>query len=943
MRLLKLSFLLFIFLIINQEIFSQYNNVVTKGDKLYLANTVVLKLKNSVRQSSKPEISANSGIMNQLQKEGALSANYLFNKITGSETLDNIMIVNYSSRKDPEEFSTELLKNADVEWCEPKFVYELSYVPNDTDYTEQYNLNKIFAEQAWDITQGDTSIVIGIIDTGVDWDHPDLAANIWVNRDEVPDNGVDDDNNGHIDDIRGWDFGGLTGTPDNDPMEDQPDHGTHVAGIASAVTNNTTGIAGIGFNSRIMPVKASIDDFRNSSNQPYIVFGYEGIVYAVDNGAKVVNVSWGGSGYSLLGQSVVNYAVANGVVVVGAAGNGNSNLLHYPSAYDGVLSVASTDAADKRSSFSNYGATVDVTAPGSAIYSTWQNNDYLTISGTSMSSPLAAGLAALVITQFPSYNALQIIEQIRVNADDISDSNIGFDNWLGKGRINAVKAVSNSASVSVRGTEFIFSDEAGDNDGILEPGETITISAEFTNFLNPTGNLTITLESLTSVATVINGNFNAGAKGTLEIFNNAGSEFQFSLRSFIPNNYELSLKVNYTDGTYTDFQIITVRVNPSFADQTNGTVLLTIGSDGTLGFIDMPSNTQGSGFKYMEGDNLLFEGALIIGTSSKKISDAARGGETRNHDFSIVTPFTIAVPGEKADQQGYAVFRDDPAIDKIGVTVHLNSYSYSNIEDDDYILFRYTLVNNTTAPIANLYAGLFLDWDIEDATSDITTYDSDGQFGYAYRSLAEFPTWVGAASGDVTKGGFYAIMNDGSMGDVNLFDADEFSDAEKWKTISSGVGVQNAGPGDVSHVVSNGPYEISPGASVEVPFIIAAGNNQEELRVSVNNARLKYASVLVDAEKEEQLPVEYNLSQNYPNPFNPSTRIEFSLPEQQNVVLKIFNILGEEAAVILNKELPSGSYKVNFNPSDFNLAGGVYLYSLKAGEFSSVKKMVYLK
>jgi serine protease len=935
--------------ITGSDLFSQRNVIIEKGNKIYLANTIILKMKDNLRKSGTIEFELTPALSTLLQEEIVISSQYLLNypQERLNNTLREIIQITYSSNTDPEFLSRKINNLKEVEWAEPYFLRKPDFVPNDTNYTLQYALPRIEAEQAWDITKGDSSIIIAIVDTGVDWDHPDLEANIWINRGEIPGNGIDDDGNGFVDDIRGWDFGGLNGTPDNDPKEDRPDHGTHVAGVASAVTDNHIGVASIGFNSTIMAVKTSRDDVRSASGQALIYYGWAGILYAADNGARIINLSWGGEGYSQFEQAVVDYAVSQGALLVGAAGNSGVETDLYPASYHGVISVTSTGSNDVRSSFSSFGIHVDVSAPGAGIYSTWQNDTYRYLNGTSFSAPMTSGLAALVAHQFPLYNPLQIGEQVRVNSDDINALNPNFRYLIGRGRINAFKAVSNTTSRSVRATEVIVNDDPpnGDGDGIFEPGEIITIGLELINYLNTTSNLVITLESYNDHSTVLNGTFNAGQRGTLETFNNFGNLFTVQIHPVnIPENEELIFIIRFTDGAYTDFQPFKVLVNPSYANQFNGELLLTITSDGTLGFLDFPDNNRGSGFIYQESENLLFEGALIIGTSASRISDAARITTDRSYDFLPVQPFIISEPGIAADQQGNTVFTDVyVGPNRVGVTVNLRSYTYSNDEDNDYIILRYTLQNTTAAAISNLYAGLFFDWDFADANSDITSFDVPGNFGYVYRNGGNPDTWVGVASVSALPTGFHAIRNNGTQGNINLFDANGFSDAEKWLSISSGTTVLNTGPGDVSHVVNSGPYNIDPSQSVDVAFAIVAGYNLEELRERVTRARLKFQSILLDADEEEFFPVSFALYQNYPNPFNPSTRIEFTLPERNDVVVRVFTILGEEAAVLLNQNLTAGRYSLDFDPSDYNLAGGVYIYSIKAGNNYQVRKMVYLK
>ncbi len=760
--------------------------IIEKDGIKYLSNTLVIKLKYLPSSDATGKVSLSSSLQQTLDAFQITDSKLLFpSKMKESNSsLSRIIIINYNSDVDPFYLSSKISGSYEIEWAEPKFVYETSYIPNDPSYASQYALSKISAALAWDINKGDTSIVIGIVDTGVDWDHPDLAANIWTNWNEIPNNGIDDDNNGYIDDVRGWDFGGLSGTPDNNPMEDQPDHGTHVAGIASAVTDNSIGVASIGFKSKLMPVKTTRNDQRGP-NGPYVIYGYEGIVYAADNGAKVINCSWGGSGFSLLGQETINYATSQGSLVVAAAGNSNISDSHYPSSYKGVLSVASTTSTDTKSSFSNYGYSVDVSAPGSSIYNTWQNDTYATLSGTSMASPLTAGLAALVFAQFPSYNAEQVGEQIRVNTDNIDTQNPSFQYLLGSGRINAFKSLSNSNSKSVRAIEVNFSDEApnGDGDGIFEAGETISVAVKFKNYLSPTSSLSIQLESRNSYSTVNNGSFNAGAVGTLNEFDNYSSKFTFTISSSAPQNAKLNFLLRFSDDTYNDFQWIETIGNPTYATQSGNDIALTITSKGTFAFNDYPNNLQGNGFKYLGSANQMFEGALILGTSATKISDAARGANqsNQNTDFAIVQPFVLSIPGSIADVEGSSIMNDNNAgANKIGITVKLKSYSFASTPNNNFIILDYTLINNTAYSISNLYAGLFFDWDLIDGSGlgDRTEWDNSLNYGFIRNTTGGPTNYNGVALLSSNNYGFYAIKNDGGDGGFQIYDG--FDDNEKW-------------------------------------------------------------------------------------------------------------------------------------------------------------------
>ena len=260
-----------------------------------------------------------------------------------------------------------------VEYAEPNYLrYATARIPNDTFFSSLWGLNNpgdtdIDAPEAWDITTGNSNVVVAVLDSGVDYNHPDLKANIWTNQAELSGSpGADDDGNGKIDDIHGWDFV----DDDNDPI-DSNDHGTHVAGTIGAVGNNTTGVTGVVWTVKIMPLRF-LDSFGSGSVGDAI----EAIDYAIDKGAKIINASYGSYTYSTAERDAIARARDAGILFVAAAGNDNWNndaaTKHYPSSYDlaNIIAVAATDQSDSRASFSNYGATsVDVAAPGTMIYS----------------------------------------------------------------------------------------------------------------------------------------------------------------------------------------------------------------------------------------------------------------------------------------------------------------------------------------------------------------------------------------------------------------------------------------------------------------------------------------------------------------------------------------------------------------------------------------------
>lgn len=316
----------------------------------------------------------------------------------------------FHSKLDPgvklDDVLRQLRNDPNIEWAEENLVLETyATTPDDTFWLSQYRYsNSVNLPQAWDVTTGSPDVVIGVIDTGVDYTHPDLANNIWHNPNEIPDDGIDNDNNGYIDDVIGWDFVSVDATvvasdedpgpPDNDPM-DVESHGTHVSGIAAAEGNNGQGIAGVSWYSRIMPLRAG---YKSTAGSGLLTVSdiVEALYYACDMGADIINMSFGAPSPSKSMEEALQYCADKGVFLVAAAGNANTDASHYPAGFNTVFSVAASDDYHRNKAyFSNYGP-VDMIAPGSSIYSTVPGGLYAYKSGTSMASPFVAGLAALV-------------------------------------------------------------------------------------------------------------------------------------------------------------------------------------------------------------------------------------------------------------------------------------------------------------------------------------------------------------------------------------------------------------------------------------------------------------------------------------------------------------------------------------------------------------------
>ncbi len=360
-------------------------------------------------------------------------------------------------------------------------VHPLMATPNDPSYGTLWGLNQgndrdIDAPEGWDIEVGDSSILVGAMDSGVQWDHADLGGqspylngNIWINWAEQNGiEGMDDDNNGYIDDIRGYDWVEVIGawpgedgdTPDNDPM-DFNGHGTHTAGTMAAITNNGTGVSGVagGWSPtqrgcRIVPLRIGwSQDDGNGVERGYVRmdFAAQAFNYATQIGVDAVNCSWGSSNSGGIATALSN-ATNAGMIVCNSAGNSNNTAAGYLSTRSDVISVASLSSSGAKSSFSNYGSWVDVAAPGSSINSTYSAHGvptYAYLSGTSMASPHVAGLAGLIRSRNAGLSRQQVTDIILGNVDNIDAQNGGFIGMLGSGRINARKALEQVYEVQI--------------------------------------------------------------------------------------------------------------------------------------------------------------------------------------------------------------------------------------------------------------------------------------------------------------------------------------------------------------------------------------------------------------------------------------------------------------------------------------------------------------
>jgi len=451
---MKKVVLIFCSILLSHFLFSQANSK-------QVTNELIIKFKANKKPNSKDVLTLqkfdNSDI-NVLNKNNNIQTITL----TGLKKQEDTYILNFDLNQPIEELVALYQKTGLFEFVEPNFIGNghgnQITTPNDNTFFRQWSHHNdasftltnatvdadIDTDLAWDITQGDPNLIVAILDSGVKLDHPEFSGRIWNNSSEIQD-GTDTDANNYIDDINGgWDFA----NDDNDPTDDHG-HGTNVAGIAVATGNNTIGYAGMNWNSKIMVCKILDDE-----NSGFYSWWAEAIYYAVDNGAKVINMSVGGFGSSTLLENAINYAFNNNVSVVVSTGNQNSGI-QYPARYENAFAIGSTNPDDTRSvpffwdtdSGSNYGPELDFVAPGNYIYglSYSSNTNYNSYwGGTSQAAPHVAGLISLLLSVDSNLTVSDIRTILEESSEDQvgnADDIMGWDEYYGHGRINALQAV----------------------------------------------------------------------------------------------------------------------------------------------------------------------------------------------------------------------------------------------------------------------------------------------------------------------------------------------------------------------------------------------------------------------------------------------------------------------------------------------------------------------
>jgi len=656
---------------------------------------------------------------------------------------------------------------------------QVSTVPNDPSFTTLYGLNNvgqtggttdadIDAPEAWNVTTGSSATIVAVIDTGIDYTHPDLAANIWTNPGEIAGNGVDDDHNGFVDDVHGYDFVNN----DGDPMDDHS-HGTHVSGTIGAVGNNGTGIAGVNWNVSLMALKFLDASGSGSTADAIRAINYATMMrttYGVN--VRVTSNSWSGGSYEVGMLDAINAGGSAGIMFVAAAGNSATNTdasPSYPAAYDSpaIVSVAATDSTDSLAWFSNYGATsVDLAAPGVDIYSTLPGNRYGTMSGTSMATPHVAGVAALALAVDPSLSVAQLKSRLLDNVDPVAS-------LLGKtvsgGRLNAANVVN---AVAAHGpTVAIVSSRSS-----LNRGETSTITF-----------------SLSSPSADFTASDVSAAGGTLSNFTGSGDLYT---ATFTPaSGIDGYATITVASGNFTD---ASGRPNgrgslaPAIRIVTNS--LEVVGTPLSLGFAPDGSFVGPSIGARWNGIEF-----LRYGTALANWAIAINGTNYSNTAAAGLTSFPVTLVNASAGASHEVRITGSP---RAGVTaVRVVTWR----DGDDHALVTTTITNGTAAALSGV------------AMLENDDPDPDGGFATANDVLRGGRLVVGSAAG--------GAMALGSTDPRAVASAEGFFISNPADVLLSPVD-PNGAVGDDAINLAIGIGTLAPGASDTSSFAMLFGVDQ---------------------------------------------------------------------------------------------------------------------
>lgn len=838
-----------------------------------------------------------------------------------------------------------------------------SVSPNADTYT--VNLRRIRADVAHAAGYKGTGRLICSFDTGVDGAHPALRTR-WRGYNGSP-----------ADSAASW-FDPVYHNPYPTRISQSlsPDHGTHVMGIMVGWDSVNSNMYGVAPNAKW--ISAAVIDVTGAS----ILDGFEwaadpdGDPNTISDMPDVINHSWGYQknwNYGVECQDLFWDAIDNtealGIVNIFAAGNTGQ----YPPptifnpanrANDSLdcFAVGNLTSADTLNTTSSRGPSQcngaikpNVVAPGTSITSTYPNNTYVGLSGTSMSAPHVSGLVALLRQKNPNATVNQIKQAILTSTDDLGrtlpNNNYGWGLIDCMAAINALPA--NPTSVSLRLYDFVHAP--------ITPGATITgtlriLNTGTGNALSVTGTINGSHPSLTIYDGIgYVGSIGPGAVGTSDQI-----QVRISDTVTVGSVIAVPLLITSTGGSPVQTMLhflVTPASHESVATHSTGRIQFSLSNFGVMGMAAGSLVPLGySGFRFDGSGNNFFEAGLMAANSSGAVVSGVHSYiYSYDNDFKVAPGGNMQFlsPGSITDQQTFSIFTDSSSFQPIGLRFVQESFSDVS-PNDDFIIIRYILTNLSGATLSNLRVGLYLDWDVVQYNTNAGGFNlSDSVLWMANNTGSESSPILsnyrvarildGPFSSGYTQSGAYVYLDERSTSGY-----DGFTPTEKYTFMTNGTSTATTQAGarkELVQVLAAGPIPLAAGQIDTVAFVLAAGADYTMASYAVFRAQELYDSVLhgphSDVPDEPSgLPRTFVLCQNYPNPFNPGTTISFDLPRAADYRLEIFDLLGRR---VDERSGHASAGRVELQWDGANAASGIYLYRVTAGAFTACRKMMLLK
>jgi len=854
----------------------------------------------------------------------------------------------------------------------------------DTVWSVKY----IDADRVWnELGYTGDGVVVGHIDSGIYLTHPDLSNQLWVNTGEIPNNGIDDDENGYVDDVNGWDFG----DDDNNPNDDAAGagHGTHTAGTVVGDGSNGT-LTGVAPGARLIACKA----FDNAGTGSLGMM-WAAEQYCVENGARVITMSLGVKGEipaQYLRNERINCANIRdaGVVLFNSAGN--EHYEYNPPIECGMTARVPAPWVGADVAFSNTGGVVsvggtgyqnntvygsssrgpakwndvdpyndwpyqpgdglikpDIAAPGVGVNSTTIPAGYSgnTWNGTSMACPHAAGVAALMLEKNPSLSPAGVDSLLEITALDLGIG--GKDNTFGAGLINAYDAVTATPLVQTADLVFkeILPDAGGDE--VLDPGGLSEMAFLFQNVstvadaIGVTGTLAVVANPY---VTVVDGE---GAFPDIAKLggwgDNAGDPFILAVDEAAPQGYEFTMLLTISSGAEFSrtFDLPWYVGLPDWRTHTIGDIFLTVTDQGIIGYMDQ-SHTEGDGMGPHDGGTGLYVGSFWVGNGLDYVCNrdfSGDGADLYEWVKSEDPNGRVRDLGAAASDETFrAIFTDGGHPDPKPLSVEQTSFAFSGAGNNEFVVLEYKVTNHGPTSLTNFHTAVFCDFDIGDSGANEGGTDPARNLTYLY------------ASG----GPYYGItlLGEDNARNLTLVNNPQYvypelhiDDGIKIRLMNGQISVPNSsavGPDDWSAVTS---YSISlggNGGSETVVYALVYGESLAELQANADAAHAAYSPL---AEVTPENPVKlFRLGQNHPNPFNPQTSIKYTVAHEGHVELAVYSLNGRRVRTLVSETRTVGEHRVVWDGTDANglkVPSGMYFYKMSSGGETSTRKMTLVK